>query len=84
MRIVAIRGLPDQPGDKQYPREEWIDQSKAVQLALEENKGREEGRENSSGEDQSGDYVVSSALSVLASPTSNHTDKRVDRTWKLR
>lgn len=23
-RIVAIRGLPDQQTDKQYPREEWI------------------------------------------------------------
>lgn len=25
-RILNMRALPDQPGDKEYPREEWIDQ----------------------------------------------------------
>ena len=60
MRVVAIRGLPDQPGDKHYPREEWIDQGKPVQLAPEEEEKRREER-GATKEDQSGDYAVSGA-----------------------
>ncbi|KAF8323426.1 hypothetical protein DL93DRAFT_2223342 [Clavulina sp. PMI_390] len=70
VRIVAMRGLPDQPGDKSYPREEWIDQGKPVSLTPEEEaKKREEGREDASLEDQSGDYVnMEVALSYQAKP----------------
>jgi len=58
VRIVAMRGLPDQPGDPEYPREEWIDQGKPPQLTAEEQaKKKEEGTEDASLEDQSGDYV---------------------------
>jgi len=54
-----MRGLPDQPGDAEYPREEWIDQGKPPQLTPEEEaKKKEEGTEDASLEDQSGDYVV--------------------------
>lgn len=54
-----MRGLPDQPGDPEYPREEWIDQGKPPQLTAEEQaKKKEEGTEDASLEDQSGDYVV--------------------------
>lgn len=59
VRIVAMRGLPDQPGDPEYPREEWIDQGKPPQLTAEEQANKkEEGTEDASLEDQSGDYVV--------------------------
>lgn len=57
-----MRGLPDQPGDKQYPREEWIDQGKPMQPTSEEERKKHEGREDISKEDQSGDYVVSWAF----------------------
>jgi hypothetical protein len=54
-----MRGLPDQPGDKQYPREEWIDQGKPIQPTSEEERKK---HEDISKEDQSGDYVVSWAF----------------------
>ncbi|KAF8513153.1 hypothetical protein BU17DRAFT_77267 [Hysterangium stoloniferum] len=52
VRIIAMRALPDQPGDKEYPREEWIDQGTNLLLEQAE-KARVEGRDN----EQSGDYV---------------------------
>ncbi|EJD51313.1 hypothetical protein AURDEDRAFT_159718 [Auricularia subglabra TFB-10046 SS5] len=48
LRIISMRALPDQPGDKEYPREEWVGLSKG-----EIEKKRSEGKD----EDQSGDYV---------------------------
>lgn len=68
VRIVAMRGLPDQPGDKEYPREEWIDQGKPPVLSPEEEaKKKEEGREDASLDDQSGDYVVRTFLFLSVS-----------------
>ncbi|GAA5969047.1 hypothetical protein JCM11641_007450 [Rhodosporidiobolus odoratus] len=69
-RILNMRALPDQPGDKEYPREEWIDQG-SREDALDPNrriKKREEkakkeedvlSKEGTSpeDEDQTGDYV---------------------------
>ena len=50
LRIISMRALPDQPGDKEYPREEWVG------LSQEEiEKKRKEGAAKD--EDQSGDYV---------------------------
>lgn len=63
-----MRGLPDQPGDKHYPREEWIDQGKPVQLTPEE----EEEREDATKENQSGDYAVSDSLPPLIPFHSQH------------
>ncbi|KAG9114914.1 hypothetical protein FRC07_007586 [Ceratobasidium sp. 392] len=51
-RIISMRALPDQPGDKEYPREEWIDQG-TNELMERANKAREAGQDA----DQAGDYV---------------------------
>lgn len=51
-RIVSMRALPDQPGDKEYPREEWIDQG-TNQLV--EDAKKSTGKQDL---DQTGDYVV--------------------------
>ncbi|KZS93944.1 hypothetical protein SISNIDRAFT_474054 [Sistotremastrum niveocremeum HHB9708] len=47
-RIISMRGLPDQPGDKEYPRQEWIDQGTNLLTG-----------KNAQGQDtdQTGDYV---------------------------
>ncbi|KIJ49556.1 hypothetical protein M422DRAFT_225382 [Sphaerobolus stellatus SS14] len=52
VRIVSMRALPDKPTDKEYPREEWIDQGTNTLLKQQE-KARQEGKDI----DQSGDYV---------------------------
>ncbi|KAG9080546.1 hypothetical protein FRC06_006453 [Ceratobasidium sp. 370] len=51
-RIISMRALPDQPGDKEYPREEWIDQG-TNELVERAAKAREAGEDA----DQAGDYV---------------------------
>lgn len=51
-RIVSMRALPDQPGEKEYPREEWIDQG--TNQLLEDAK-KSTGKQDM---EQSGDYVV--------------------------
>lgn len=51
-RIVSMRALPDQPGEKAYPREEWIDQG--TNKLLDESKKAQKGKDL----DQAGDYVV--------------------------
>ncbi|KAG8694302.1 hypothetical protein FRC09_009939, partial [Ceratobasidium sp. 395] len=51
-RIISMRALPDQPGDKEYPREEWIDQG-TNELMERSAKAREAGEDA----DQAGDYV---------------------------
>ncbi|CCO32297.1 Meiotically up-regulated gene 190 protein [Rhizoctonia solani AG-1 IB] len=51
-RIVSMRALPDQPGDKEYPREEWIDQG-TNELMERAEAERKAGRDA----DQAGDYV---------------------------
>ncbi|CAG8659482.1 142_t:CDS:10, partial [Acaulospora colombiana] len=49
-RIISMRALPDQPGEKEYPREEWIDQgTNELMDASEKSKGQDM--------DQAGDYV---------------------------
>lgn len=54
-----MRGLPDHPGDKEYPREEWIDQGNPPKLTEEEQRKKEASNtEDASLTDQSGDYVV--------------------------
>ncbi|KEI42441.1 uncharacterized protein L969DRAFT_14642 [Mixia osmundae IAM 14324] len=52
-RIISMRALPDQPGDKDYPKEEWIDQGDEKvrdQLAKDAKEGKIDA-------DQTGDYV---------------------------
>jgi hypothetical protein len=49
-RIISMRALPDQPGEKEYPREEWIDQGT--------NELMEAGQKGNQDMDQAGDYVV--------------------------
>jgi hypothetical protein len=68
IRIISMRGLPDQPGDKDYPREEWIDQGTGQQIKA---------AEKSEGEDldQSGDYIN---LEVCRSLARSHVCDR----WK--
>ncbi|KAM0755850.1 hypothetical protein T439DRAFT_308275 [Meredithblackwellia eburnea MCA 4105] len=63
LRIVSMRGLPDQPQHKDYPKEEWIDQG-SDEHALDPNKKKQkpEGVDKTDGVDQpdldqSGDYV---------------------------
>ncbi|KIY63684.1 hypothetical protein CYLTODRAFT_493697 [Cylindrobasidium torrendii FP15055 ss-10] len=51
-RIVSLRALPDRPADKEYPREEWIDQGTNDLLSK-----ADELREKGIDADQSGDYV---------------------------
>ncbi|KAG8954346.1 hypothetical protein FRC03_011485 [Tulasnella sp. 419] len=55
LRIVSMRALPDAPGDKEYPREEWIDQNDPKEREALEKKKTEEGAGKDL--DQSGHYV---------------------------
>lgn len=59
-RIVSMRALPDQPGEKEYPREEWIDQG--TNSLLEDAKNSQKSQDL----DQSGDYVVSTLWRAMA------------------
>ena len=56
-RVVSMRALPDQPGDRGYPREEWIDQGSGDLGEVEKKKG-EETMNDRIDRDQAGDYVV--------------------------
>lgn len=68
LRIVSLRALPDQPHEKDYPREEWIDQG-SKEDALDPNRRTDEQKKqdakeaalqsgtNPEDEDQTGDYV---------------------------
>ncbi|GAA6022197.1 hypothetical protein JCM10207_003939 [Rhodosporidiobolus poonsookiae] len=72
-RILNMRALPDQPGEPDYPKEEWIDQGSREEaldpnrrIAKPEDKGKKAEKEeevlNQEGtspedEDQTGDYV---------------------------
>jgi hypothetical protein len=51
-RIVSMRALPDQPHEKEYPREEWIDQG--TMGLLNEDTKAQKGKDL----EQAGDYVV--------------------------
>jgi len=61
-RILSMRGLPDHPTDKKYPREEWIDQGKPPP-----EKTGAPGTGPAPDLDQSGDYVVSIFSSAFSS-----------------
>ena len=63
LHLVSMRALPDQPGDKDYPKEEWIDQG-SKEHALDPNNmpadKKQKVVESGGAEadlDQSGDYV---------------------------
>lgn len=68
LRIVSMRALPDQPHEKEYPREEWIDQG-SKEDALDPNRRTEEQKKqdekeaalqsgtNPEDEDQTGEYA---------------------------
>lgn len=66
-RILSMRGLPDHPTDKKYPREEWIDQGKPPPADA-----GAPGTGPAPDLDQSGDYVVS--LSTTRTMGSNRAD----------
>lgn len=51
LRIISMRGLPDHPSDKQYPREEWIDQNTGDLT------NKVAGEKDEEDNDQSGSYV---------------------------
>jgi hypothetical protein len=57
LRIVSMRALPDQPHEKEYPREEWIDQGTNL-LNEEREKAMVNPQNKNKDFDQSGDYVV--------------------------
>lgn len=63
MRIISMRALPDQPGDKEYPRREWIEDGKPPGSKPSDGVDGVEKRAMQQGEeredDDSGDYVVS-------------------------
>lgn len=54
LRIVSMRALPDQPGEKEYPREEWIDQGTNMLL---EQANKDAKASEGKDMDQAGDYV---------------------------
>lgn len=56
-RIVSMRALPDQPHEKEYPREEWIDQGTNL-LNEEREKAMADPKNKDKDLDQAGDYVV--------------------------
>lgn len=62
VRIISMRALPDQPGDKEYPREEWIADGKAPGTTPSDGVDKVEERAMTYADgamnDQSGDYVV--------------------------
>ena len=57
LRIISMRALPDHPGDRDYPREEWIDQGKPP---ADEKSAVEKHAKDGQGPDveQTGHYVV--------------------------
>jgi len=71
VRIVSMRALPDKPTDKDYPKEEWIDQG--VKPSSEEQEAKRNEQLSKSSEeqdlDESGEYVnyeVSLAYNALS------------------
>ncbi|KZV88102.1 hypothetical protein EXIGLDRAFT_839449 [Exidia glandulosa HHB12029] len=54
-RIISMRALPDQPHDKEYPREEWVGLDKAQIEAKKAAEGKPGSKEADL--DQTGDYV---------------------------
>ena len=70
-RIVSMRALPDQPGEKEYPREEWIDQgTNALMDQANPQPAKDEKATDGKDMDQAGDYVVctTAVLSTGCSP----------------
>ena len=53
-----MRALPDQPGDKEYPREEWVGLDEKEIAARREQLDKDKAAGKDVDLDQSGDYVV--------------------------
>lgn len=65
LRIVSMRALPDQPGHRGYPHEEWVglDQDEeSRKQAVEMEKGDSDDPAKQVDTDQTGDYLVRSIL----------------------
>jgi len=58
LRIISMRALPDQPGDKEYPREEWVGLDEKEIAARREQLDKDKAAGKDVDLDQSGDYVV--------------------------
>jgi len=56
-RVVSMRALPDQPGEREYPREEWIDQGTGDLGSVDMEEG-EKSMKAGVDREQAGDYVV--------------------------
>lgn len=63
-RLVAMRGLSDMMSDKEYPREEWIDQGKKDELKKDADKEKEKNKDSQAkkeldaAEDADGDGIA--------------------------
>ncbi|KAG9019015.1 hypothetical protein FRB90_007187 [Tulasnella sp. 427] len=76
LRIVSMRALPDKPSDKEYPRDEWINQGmppgddvSSKQVSKETEKRELNGGSDGPDMDQTGDYVnYEVAVSYAALP----------------
>ncbi|KAF8578018.1 hypothetical protein K439DRAFT_1363416 [Ramaria rubella] len=70
-RIVSMRALPDQPTDKEFPREEWIDQGTNDLM-----KKAEDDQNEGLDADQTGNYVnFEVAFSYRALPGQSNHDR---------
>lgn len=72
LRITSIRALPDQPGDKGYPKKDWIDQG--------ENKPLKDTGGKEIDEDEAGDYYnfeVAFAYSALPGQGASQRAKNI-------
>ncbi|KLT44405.1 hypothetical protein CC85DRAFT_242629 [Cutaneotrichosporon oleaginosum] len=70
LRITSIRALPDQPGDKGYPKKDWIDDGQDVKLKDTTGKEIEE--------DQAGDYYnFEAAFAYSALPGQKDRSKNI-------
>jgi hypothetical protein len=81
-RIVSMRALPDQPHEKEYPREEWIDQGTNI-LNDEREKAMADPKNKDKDLDQAGDYVVRINL-YTAPPTYRFADRRLELRSSIR
>lgn len=70
LRITSIRALPDQPGDKKYPKKDWIDDG--LNLPLKDTTGKE------IQEDEAGDYYnFEAAFAYSALPGQKDRSKNI-------
>lgn len=64
LRIISVRALPDMIGDRDYPREEWIDQGKPPHVhRTEAEKTQDLATEDQTLQgEQAGDYVCATVF----------------------